>query len=118
MKYLLLSLCAALLFSSCSTEVSSGKMAADTSSSAVIRDKRPFGKSFINIKKGSEEYVKVLRLENNFFESRMFFSSSGKPGSAFFETSSGEIKIEFFSTSADADLDGFPDCAELLSENS
>ena len=118
MKYLLLSLCAALLFSSCSTEVSSGKMAADTSSSAVIRDKRPFGKSFIRIKKGSEEYVKVLRLENDFFESRMFFSSTGKPGTAFFETSSGEYKVEFFSASTDADQDGFPDCAELLSENS
>ena len=106
------------MFSSCSTEVSSGKMAADTSSSAVIRDKRPFSKSFIRIKKGSEEYVKVLRLENDFFESRIFFSSTGKPGTAFFETSSGEYKVEFYGTSADTDQDGFPDCAELLNEDS
>ena len=118
MKYLLLSITAAIILSSCSHEVSSSKLAADESSTAVVYDNKPFSKSFIRIKNGSEDFIKVLRLENGFFESRMYFSSTGKPGSAFFETSSGEIKIEFFSTSADADLDGFPDCAELLSENS
>jgi uncharacterized protein YfaT (DUF1175 family) len=117
LKYFLLSITAALLLS-CSSEVSSSKLAADESSTAVIYDKKPFGKSFIRIKNGSEDFIKVLKLENNFFESRMYFSSTGKPGSAFCETSSGEIKVEFFSTSSDADLDGFPDCAELLSENS
>ncbi|MBP8082913.1 MAG: DUF1175 family protein [Spirochaetes bacterium] len=107
-----------ILFASCSSEISSSKLAADESSTAVVCDKRPFGKSFIRIKKGSEDFIKVLRFENDFFESRMYFSSTGKPGSAFFETSSGDIKVEFFSTSRDTDLDGFPDCAELLKEDS
>ena len=93
---------------------------ADGQSSGMVRY---FFDPSDNLKKakgpfGDTSSIEIISKESSKNCEDIYFKSTGKQGSVYFEGSNGsKIQLTFYKTEQDVDEDGFPDDAELISED-